>query len=138
MTVPSKAPRDALGVRTARRIKRSNGEQRMEDATNGVRALPNLGPPEAEVLMPLSARRRPTLPPAGDAKPLPRNTITPGRITPANENAPAVDVERREFAPISPPVDDTRSKCRSTRAAPDGAVRPSVSTRSAETASTKI
>ena len=74
-------------------------------AHEALRALPNLGPPEVEFLPPPSGPRPPTLPPAGDAKPLPRSTITSGRITRANENVAAV-VEMGEFAPISPPVDD--------------------------------
>ena len=74
-------------------------------AHEALRALPNLGPPEAEVLPPPSGPRPPTLPPAGNGNPLPRSTITSGRITPANDNVAAV-VEMREFAPISPPVDD--------------------------------
>jgi hypothetical protein len=75
-------------------------------AHEALRALPNLGPPEAEVLPPPSGPRAPTRLPAGDAKPLPRSTITSGRITPANENVAEVGVEIREFAPIDLPVDD--------------------------------
>jgi hypothetical protein len=74
-------------------------------AHEALRALPNLGPPEAEVLPPPLGPRPPTLPPAGEAKPLPRSTITSGRITPANEDGAAV-IDMREFAPIRPPVDD--------------------------------
>jgi hypothetical protein len=75
-------------------------------AHNALRALPNLGPPEAEVLPPPSEPRPPTLPPVCDAKPLPRSTITSGRIRPVDEAVTVVGVEMREFAPISPPVDD--------------------------------
>jgi hypothetical protein len=75
-------------------------------AHEALRALPNLGPPEAEVLPLPSGPRPPMLPPAADAKPLPRTTITSGRITPAKEAGAEVGVEMREFAPISPLVDD--------------------------------
>lgn len=74
-------------------------------AHEALRALPNLGPPEAEVQPAPSGPRPPTLPPAGDGKPLPRSIITSERITPANEDGAAV-IDMREFAPISPPVDD--------------------------------
>jgi hypothetical protein len=80
-------------------------KEQIAAAHEALRALPNLGPPEAEVLPPPSGPRPPTLPPAGDGKPLPRSTITSGRIAPPSENVAAV-VEMREFAPISPPIDD--------------------------------
>jgi hypothetical protein len=74
-------------------------------AYEALRALPNLGPPEADVLPPPSGPKPPTLPPAGDGNPLPTSTITPVRITPANENVATV-VEMREFAPINLPDGD--------------------------------
>jgi hypothetical protein len=80
-------------------------KEQVAAAHEALRALPNLGPPEAEVLPPPSRPRPPTLPPAGDGNPPPKSTITSGRITPANENVAAV-VEMQEFAPINLPDDD--------------------------------